>query len=73
MCGDGDGDGGGVGHTDPITVDSIMSKAAGYGSDVNTMIRNTVEQGVRSLAEVFDTTPRDMQAAIWIAYRGNAA
>jgi len=62
-----------VGHTDPITVDSIMSKAAGYGSDVNTMIRNTVEQGVRSLAEVFDTTPRDMQAAIWIAYRGNAA
>ena len=62
-----------LGHTDPITVDSIMSKAAGYGSDVSNTIRMTVEHGVRTLAEVFDTTPRDMQAAIWIAYRGNAA
>lgn len=62
-----------LGHTDPITVDSIMSKAAGYGSDLNNHIRMTVEHGVRTLAEVFDTTPRDMQAAIWIAYRGSAA
>lgn len=62
-----------LGHTNLITVDSIMSKAAGYGSDVNNHIRMTVEQGVRTLAEVFDTTPRDMQAAIWIAYRGSAA
>lgn len=61
-----------LGHTDPITVDSIMSKAAGFGSDVNNSIRMTVEQGVRVLAETFNTNNRDMQAAIWIAYRGSA-
>ena len=62
-----------LGHTDPITVDSIMSKAAGYGSDVNNKIRAEVEQGVRTVADVLGMNPRDTQAAIWIAYRGTAA
>ena len=62
-----------LGHTDPITVDSIMSKAAGYGSDVRVGIRREVEQGVRAVAEVLDMTPRDTQAAIWCAYRRSAA
>ena len=61
-----------LGHTDPITVDSIMSKAAGYGSDVNDRIRAEVEHGVRTIAEVFSISPRDAQAAIWCAYRGSA-
>lgn len=61
-----------LGHTDPVTVDSIMSKAAGYGSDVNNRIRSEVEDAVRILSPVFDTNPRDMQAAIWIAYRRSA-
>lgn len=62
-----------LGYTDPITVDSIMSKAAGYGSDVRVGIRREVEQGVRVVAEVLDMTPRDTQAAIWCAYRRSAA
>lgn len=62
-----------LGHTDPITVDSIMSKAAGYGSDVNAKIRSEVERGVRTVADVLGMSPRDTQAAIWIAYRGSAA
>lgn len=61
------------GHTDPVTVDSIMSKAAGFGSDVTSHIRSEVTSAVNTLADVFSMTPRDMQAAIWIAYRGDAA
>ena len=62
-----------LGHTDPITVDSIMSKAAGYGSDVNNRIRAEVEQGVRTVADVLGMNPRDTQAAIWCAYRRSAS
>lgn len=62
-----------LGYTDPITVDSIMSKAAGYGSDVNNKIRAEVEAGVRAVADVLGMTPRDTQAAIWCAYRRSAA
>lgn len=61
------------GHTDPVTVDSIMSKAAGFGSDVTNHVRSNVEGAVNTLADVFSMSPRDMQAAIWIAYRGDAA
>lgn len=61
-----------LGHTEPITVDSIMSKAAGYGSDVSQRIRSEVEDGVRCVAQMFAVTNRDAQAAIWIAYRGSA-
>jgi hypothetical protein len=62
-----------LGHTEFITVDSIMSKAAGYGSDVNTRIRSDVRDAVRTLSDVLGMTPRDTQAAVWIAYRGSAA
>ncbi len=62
-----------LGHTDPVTVDAIMSKAAGFGSDVTVGIRRDVETAVRTVADVIGMTPRDTQAAIWIAYRGSAA
>jgi len=61
-----------LGHKQPVTVDSLMSKAAGYGSDVSPKIRGEVTEACENLALVFDTTPRDMQAAVWIAYRGSA-
>lgn len=61
-----------LGYTEPVTVDSIMSKAAGFGSDVSTKIREDVTSAVRTLSDVFAVTPRDMQAAVWIAYRGGA-
>lgn len=60
-----------LGYHEPITVDSIMSKAAGYGSDVNNRIRSEVEQGIRTLSEVIGISPRDTQAAVWCAYRGS--
>jgi hypothetical protein len=62
-----------LGHTEPVTVDSIMSKAAGYGSDVNNKIRMEVVEACHTLGSVLDLSPRDTQAAIWIAYRGSAA
>ena len=61
-----------IGWQDPITVDSIMSKAAGYGSDVNNKIRAEVEEATRSLATVLDMSNRDTQAAVWISYRRSA-
>ena len=60
-----------LGYHEPITVDSIMSKAAGYSSDVNNRIRSEVEQGIRTLSEVIGISPRDTQAAVWCAYRGS--
>jgi hypothetical protein len=62
-----------LGHTQPVTVDSIMSYAAGYGDDVSKKIRSEVTEACHSLADVFGMTPRDTQAAVWIAYRGGAA
>lgn len=62
-----------LGHTQPVTVDSIMSYAAGYGSDVTKKIRSEVTEACHSLADVFGMTPRDTQATVWIAYRGSAA
>jgi hypothetical protein len=62
-----------LGHQDPVTVDSIMSKAAGYGSDVNNRIRGEVESAVRTLSDVLGISPRDTQAAVWIAFRGSPA
>ena len=62
-----------LGHTQPVTVDSIMSYAAGYGSDVTKKIRSEVTDACHSLADVFGMTPRDTQAAVWISYRGSAA
>ena len=62
-----------LGHTDPVTVDAIMGKAAGFGSDIRVGMRNEIETAVRSLSDVLGITPRDTQAAVWIAYRGSAA
>ena len=61
-----------VGHKDPITVDSIMAYAAGFGNDISNTVRNEIEKGVRNIAQVFGISNRDAQAAIWIAYRGSA-
>ena len=62
-----------LGYTRPVTVDSIMSKAAGYGSDVNNKIRVEVTEACISLGSVLDLSPRDAQAAVWCAYRRSAA
>ena len=62
-----------LGHTQPVTVDSIMSKAAGYGSDVNNKIRAEVTEACVALGTVLDLSPRDAQAAVWCAYRRSAA
>lgn len=62
-----------LGHTEPVTVDSLMSKCAGYGGSVTKRIRDEVTAGCRSIADVFDITPRDAQAAVWIAFRGGAS
>jgi hypothetical protein len=62
-----------LGWQEPVTVDSIMSKAAGYGSDVNNRIRTEVTDAVNTLSEVIGLSPRDTQAAVWIAYRGTPA
>jgi hypothetical protein len=62
-----------VGWEEPVTVDSIMSKAAGYGSDVNNRIRAEVTDAVNTLSNVIGLSPRDTQAAVWIAYRGTPA
>lgn len=61
-----------LGHVEPVTVDAIMSKAAGYGSDVNNGLRNRIEYAVESVADVLSMSPRDTQAAVWIAFRGSA-
>ena len=61
-----------IGHTDPITVDSIMAYAAGFGNDLSQRVRTEIEHGVRVVADMFSVSPRDAQAAIWIAYRGSA-
>jgi len=61
-----------IGHKDPITVDSIMAYAAGFGNDISNTVRAEIEKGVRHIAQVFDISNRDAQAAIWIAYRGSA-
>jgi len=61
------------GDTDSVTVDSIMSKAAGYSSDVSDRIREEVVQACWMIGDVFGVSPRDAQAAVWVAYRGGAA
>jgi hypothetical protein len=62
-----------LGYTQPVTVDSIMSKAAGYGSDVNDKIRSEVTEACITLGSVLDLSPRDTQAAVWCAFRRSAA
>lgn len=57
---------------DIVTVDTIMSKAADLGSDVTPSVRATIVAAVNVLADEYGLSPRDMQAAVWCAYRGGA-
>lgn len=61
------------GDTDVVTVDSIMSQAAGHTADVTPRIREEVITACWQIGEVFGLTPRDAQAAVWCAFRGSAA
>jgi hypothetical protein len=61
------------GDEDAVTVDSIMSQAAGYGSDVSPRIREEVTTACWQIADVFGISPRDAQASVWCAYRRSAA
>jgi len=62
-----------LGDSNSVTVDAIMSRAAGYGASVTVKIRRTVEAATREVAHDLGLSPRDAQAAIWVAYRGSAA
>lgn len=59
-----------IGDVDIVTVDTIMSKAGGFGSVVSPKVRAAVVSAVILLADEYGMTPRDMQAAVWVAYRG---
>lgn len=61
-----------IGDTDIVTVDTIMSKAADLGSNVTPKVRATIVEAVYILAVEYGLTPRDMQAAVWCAFRGKA-
>lgn len=58
------------GDVDIVTVDTIMAKAAGLGANVTVSVRETVTGAVYLLAREYGLSPRDMQAAVWCAYRG---
>lgn len=60
------------GDEDAVTVDSIMSKAAGFSSNVSDAIREDVTNAVWQIGDVFGLSPRDAQAAVWCAFRGSA-
>lgn len=60
------------GDKESVTVDTIMSKAAGYSENVTPSIREEVTQACWMLADVLGIAPRDAQAAVWVAYRGSA-
>ena len=60
------------GDENAVTVDSVMSQAAGYGADVSPRIREEVTTACWQIADVFGLSPRDAQAAVWCAFRGSA-
>lgn len=59
-----------IGDVDIVTVDTIMAKASGLGADVTPRVRVAIVGAVVLLAREYGLTPRDMQAAVWVAYRG---
>jgi len=61
------------GDVESVTVDTIMSRAAGYSENVTPSIREEITQACWMLADVFGVSPRDAQAAVWVAFRGGAA
>ena len=62
-----------AGDQDAITIDVWMLKAAGLDrNDTNKTIYAELSEAVRVVAEEFAMSARDMQALIWIVYRGSA-
>lgn len=62
-----------AGDTEAVTIDVWMLKAAGLDrNDTNKSLYNLLSDAVRWVADEFGWTPRDMQALIWIVYRGAA-
>lgn len=62
-----------AGHVDAITIDVWMLKAAGLDrNDTNKTIYAELSSAVCSVAAEFSMSPRDMQALIWIVFRGSA-
>jgi len=60
------------GNEDVVVVDSLMSKAAGFGVNVTDRIRSEVTLACYTIGDVLDICPRDAQAAVWCAYRESA-
>ena len=56
-----------IGDTSAVTIDSIMTKAAGK-EKLGESTRRAIDKAVRTVANQYGETPRDTQAAIWIAY-----
>lgn len=62
-----------AGDMDAVTIDVWMLKAAGLErNDTNKTIYAELSDAVRTVAAEFSMSPRDMQALIWIVYRGSA-
>lgn len=61
-----------AGDPNAITIDVWMLKAAGLDrNDTNKTIYAELSKSVTEVAEEFAMTPRDMQALIWIVFRGS--
>lgn len=62
-----------AGDMDAITIDVWMLKAAGLDrNDTNKTIYAELSEAVRIVADEFAMSARDMQALIWIVFRGSA-
>ena len=63
-----------MGDTDGVTVDVWATRAATYGKQNAPKGKAdyaNIAQGYRRAARAAGTTPRDLQAAVWAAYRGS--
>lgn len=58
-----------TGDPDAITVDVIIARAAGFASlgDVGDLARGEIQNAIRRVAKENGQSPRDTQAAIWLA------
>jgi len=61
-----------AGDTDAVVIDVWMCRAANLGTDSpNKTQYRELSEAVRHVANMFDVTPRTMQALIWIIVRGS--
>jgi hypothetical protein len=63
-----------MGDTSGVTVDVWATRAATYGKQDHPRGKAdyaNIAQGYRRAARAAGTTPRDLQAAVWVAYRGS--